>query len=421
MKRETPEGLNEKWPVVIVGAGPVGMLLASLLARRNVRCLVVEKRSGVVEWSRAIGIMPPSLEILAQAGVARELLRAGIAVENAIVHDDFSTAGTVNFSKIESEFNFILSCPQFETLRILERRMVDAKTVELMRGVELAGLEEGENSVQLCLKNTENGSVMHCRTKWVVACDGSTSTVRKLADFNVSHSRYGHTFVMSDYHDVTGWGRDAHLFFTRHGSLESFPLPDNRRRWIAQVTGDAPSIPLEEYLERQTLLIADVALKGARDSRMFEFEPERVAVSTLTRNRIVLAGDAAHVMSPIGGQGMNTGFGDANLLAEILPQLLKNGQSGSGKLLQTYNDRRQKSAMVASRRAAMGMWVGTRTGLLQSAVRSLLLRTILFKSPIHKKLAPHFSMLTIPHAKANSPVIDPSATRDGSEGEGRDG
>ena len=111
------------WPVIIIGAGPVGLLLANLLGRQNIRCLLAEKRLESAEWSKAIGVTPPSLDILEKGCLHRPVLEAGVRVKKAIVHDERGPAGSVSFEQIESGFRFILTLPQYDTTKILEKSL----------------------------------------------------------------------------------------------------------------------------------------------------------------------------------------------------------------------------------------------------------------------------------------------------------
>ncbi len=394
---------DTRWPVIVVGAGPVGLLLANLLGRQNVRCLMIEKRLVDAEWSKAIGITPPSLEILRKACLHGPVLKAGVRVKNAIVHDERGPAGSVSFEHMESRFRFILTLPQSETMKILEHSLAQHPSITFRRGLELTELQSAGKCLRAMLKGPD-GRPQRVVAQYVVGCDGSDSTTRSLAGIRSSKKSYRQQFVMADYEDTTPWAGDAHLFFTKDGSLESFPLPGAGRRWVSMVAGSNGWEPGEQFLADRVEHFCGHRIGGLRRSPVFRFTPERIIVSQPASGRVILAGDAAHVMSPIGGQGMNTGFADAELVASIMPDLLGNGRVSSGNLLSEYNRRRRRAAGSARRRAATGMWVGTRTGRAASAVRRLFFRRILLRPPLREKLAPYFAMLTIPHRRLEQPA-----------------
>ncbi len=386
---------NATYDVVIAGAGPVGLLLANLLGRRGISCFLAEKRTAEPDWSRAIGVTPPSLAILKETGLHEQFIEGGVHVRHAYVHDDSGTAGRVNFHNIDPEFDYILAIPQSENMRILEDGLESCDNVVFRRGLTLTDADDQRDSVNAAFVEKASGQPMHVTAKWLIGCDGCDSTVRALSGIRHSRTAYASTFVMADYEDTTDWQDDAHLFFTRKGSLESFPLPGNARRWIAlnnkqQNGADA------DFLESQVMRLSGENVQAKRRSPVFRFVPERLIVETFYRRRIILAGDAAHVISPIGGQGMNTGFADAEYLANIIPELL-NDETSATRLLHAYTFCRKRAAGYSRRRAASGMWIGTRTGPFLSALRSLLFRRLLLKTPLSKRLPAYFAMLTIPY------------------------
>jgi len=207
---------------------------------------------------------------------------------------------------------------------------------------------------------------------------------------------YGLSFLMGDFLDETGWGKEAHLFFTPEGSVESFPLPEGYRRWIVQ-----------SCMGQQTGLPARVrALCGhdlsKSDSRFeSEFSVQRLLCKTYTNGNTVLCGDAAHLMSPVGGQGMNTGFCDAKHLSEVLAAVFQRGADAHSLLL-SYSRLRKKAFNVAANRAAMGMRMGTLTGNFRSALRSFFLSRLLVDSALYRAMPAYFSMLTIPRTSVEN-------------------
>jgi len=391
--------IRDNCPVLIIGAGPVGLLLANLLGKLQIPVFLAEQRTELPDWSRAIGVTPPSLEILKSVGIHEKLEEAGVCIEEALVHDDRGTVGRVGFSELDSEFQHILALPQCDTMRFLADNLARFSSVTVRRGLTLTGLKlEGENIVA----EFDSGEV-NSRTKlnvsWLVGCDGVESTVRKMGGINFSRRGYGQSFVMADYDDHTALGDHAHLYFKREGSVESFPLPGRRRRWVVLANSMPADADRAAFLERVVAARAGYSLSaGIRQSPVFQFTPECVVVDRLAAGRILLAGDAGHVISPIGGQGMNTGFADAELAATILPRLLADEEPET--LLAVYNKVRSCAARSARRRAALAMWVGTRVGRISSAVRNLSLRALL-KSPLAKNIPSHFAMLSIPYNRAD--------------------
>ena len=381
------------WQVVIAGAGPVGLLLGNLLGAGGLRTLVIDRRTSGPEASMAIGLTPPSLALLHALQLDRSFTAAGVRVDQAVVHGDHGRLGGLSFRKLLSPYPFILSMPQAETVRLLEARLGDWPTVELRRGTELAALNQDAQGVTATLTDLVSGQDERVRSDFLVGCDGGDSRVRPLMEIAATGGNYPQTFVMGDFADASGFANEAHLFFTRYGSVESFPLPGGRRRWIIQ-TEQLLRPPPAGLLVGAVRQRSGVDLAGCDCSFESAFAVRHRLAQRYFRGRVALCGDAAHLMSPVGGQGMNVGFGDAAALAGALVACLRQGAAVE-LLLEDYSRRRQTVAKIAIDRAARGMWLGTRRGWLAGLWREPLLRLVL-APPLCRALPPYFAMLTLP-------------------------
>ena len=201
---------------------------------------------------------------------------------------------------------------------------------------------------------------------------------------------YGLSFLMGDFPDNTDWGNEAHLFFTPNGSLESFPLSEGYRRWIVQSCPDSQTI-----LKDRVSDLCGHRLDGLTSRFETAFSVQRLLCKTYSKGHAILCGDAAHLMSPVGGQGMNTGFADAEHLSEALVAIYKKEGEAESVLLD-YSQKRSKAFNRAANRAASGMWMGTLTGPLRSRIRSCALTQLLNNSPLKHLMPAYFAMLTIP-------------------------
>jgi 2-polyprenyl-6-methoxyphenol hydroxylase-like FAD-dependent oxidoreductase len=397
--------INDRWrgEVLIVGGGPVGLLLANLLGKQGIRCAVVERRSGPLVESRAIGIMPPSLQVLERLDLATAFVDAGLRIDTAVVHDERRLLGRVTFCGLPGGYPFILSLPQADTVQLLRERLETFPTVRYFPASSVVGLSQSEAGVSVRL--TQGGEECVWHASLVVGCDGIRSTVRHLAGIRSVEQDYGCSFLMGDFEDRTGLDAEAHLFFTARGSVESFPLSHRRRRWIVQTDAHTAE-PGAGFLEDRIQALSGFDVRDSRRLWQSAFSTGSLVCRRYFRERVVLCGDAAHTMSPIGGQGMNTGFADAALLAQTLGVILRRGGSIRA-LFRQYAVSRHRAFETARRRAEWGMWMGTRMGCLMSALRGVVIKRVLLRPPVSRRLRDHFAMLTIPN-----PGLEMKATRE---------
>lgn len=381
--------------VIIIGAGPVGLLLANLLGANGVRAVVFDQRATPLTSSMAIGITPPSMEILKALNLDSVFRDAGVPVRHAEVYESRTRVGRLDFAGIKSDYQFFLSIPQARTVQILRSNLDRFSCVKVHEGVEFTDLTEEVDGVRVTLRGTADQVSFELRSRYIVGADGHRSAVRETAGLTVQEKIYPQRFVMADFEDRSGLGDEARLFFTPQASVESFPLPGGWRRWIVlavDLNGEAP----EEYLIRTVQRLAGYDLGQERPRFVSTFGAKWMLANRYQTGRVLLAGDAAHVMSSIGGQGMNTGFADAEMLAEVLSRVMRQPKAKAA-CFAAYDRIRRKSFEVAAKRAQRGMWLGTRRGLVASWFRRLLIRHVLFSALLKRRLAPHFAMLTIPY------------------------
>jgi 2-polyprenyl-6-methoxyphenol hydroxylase-like FAD-dependent oxidoreductase len=383
------------YDVIIVGAGPVGLLLANLLGQRGLRIAVLERRTEPIAHSAAIGITPPSLHILSKLGLDHAFLQQGVQVRDCILHGESGRLGGVSFRDIPDKFTWILSLPQRDTIALLQQKLVEFPTVTLVAGAGVTRVVQSGTEVSVDFAESDScAPPQRLTASWVVACDGARSTVREQLGIAAPGKTYPCHFVMGDFVERTKLGDEAHLFFKADGSVESFPLPQGLRRWIVQTDEpmqDASAGFISEIVKART----GIALSPGDQTNESTFTPRRFNCERYHSGRVILCGDAAHGMSPIGGQGMNTGFADAEFLAEVLGAVIQKDHAPA-PLLDAYQRFRRKAARAAIFRAEWGMWFGTWRGKGRSRIRDFVIRNLMCRRPIAPHMGPFYAMLTIP-------------------------
>ncbi len=326
--------------VVVVGAGPTGLLLAGDLATAGVSVTLVEKRApGISNLSRALVVHARTLEQLDARGLADELEAKGEALATMRLFDRL----TLDFAPLPSRFPHVLVLPQYEVERVLKRRAEEAG-VRFAYGTEVTGLTQDGDGVTLRLRGAD-GESGTLRAAYAVGADGLRSAVREAVGLPFPGRSVIRSLVLADVRlaerpptllTVNAVG-DAFAFLAPFADGYHRVIGWNRARDVA----DSEPLGLDEVKE-----IVRAALGrdfGMHDPRwMSRFHSDERQVPAYRVGRVFLAGDAAHVHSPAGGQGMNTGLQDAANLSWKLAAAV-NGRAPSAQLdglLDTYHAER---------------------------------------------------------------------------------
>jgi len=378
--------------ILIVGAGPVGMLAALLSAQQGMSVLLLERFAVRKVQSRAIGITPPSLEIFRRIGLHEAFIEQGVAVRVSEIYGRRMRLGRIDFAKLNSDFRFVLSIPQHRTEFLLEEAILPHPSIRFLRGHHVTDCSEEEGHVAISGTIVDAGR-FHFTGKYVLACDGGKSTIREALGIPFDGVPNLYAFLMGDFEDTAGWGRQARFYFTPRGPVESFPLPEGKRRYVVRT----PSFVKEYdngYLQTELLRRAGIDVGGARQFWESGFNAHRFMAGTFCKDRVFLCGDAAHLISPIGGQNMNTGFADAEL-AVWLSKLLIEKRVPHHLVFRLYDRVRKRAVKAAFRHAQWLMLAGTVGGLLWSAIRNVAIFLFLH-IPTRRFLVQSISMQSIP-------------------------
>ncbi|MDR9419289.1 FAD-dependent oxidoreductase [Gracilimonas sp.] len=375
--------------VVIIGGGPVGLFLAISLLKRGIHCRVLEKRKDPVPDSRSLGIHPVSLELFDELGISTPFLEAGLKIKKGIALTENRKLGEISFESCPGPHKYILACPQFTTEKILRNELQKLDSEALITESTFEHFEEKDDEIITTYTNRRNESVQ-LTSSFIVGCDGKNSSVRQQASIHYSGKRYSDTYVMGDFEDTTKFGVDAAVFLAKAGLIECFPLPNGMRRWVIK-TDQYIEEPDENLIKKLIQQRIQHTLYAAKSTMISSFGVQHFTAETFVKGRVILAGDAAHVVSPIGGQGMNLGWLGAQKISLAL-QAIASSSTDQDQVLESLNDynRIQKNiSKKVARRAELNMRLGRKTSV--PILKEIIIRTML--SPLFsKKVARTFTM-----------------------------
>lgn len=331
--------LPETADIVIVGAGPTGLALAAELRRRGLAPVLLDQQAEGANTSRAAVVHAHTLEVLEPLGVVPDLLREGIEVPIFHIRDRDRVLMRADFSQLPTRYNYSLMCPQNRTEAVLLARL-RALGGDVTRPARVTGVTRDGESTRLSVEMEGGTQTIACR--WLVGCDGMHSQVREAAGIGFIGGAYKQSFVLADVRFDGPVDKDVSLFLSPDGLVLLAALPHDHFRIVA-TADEAPETPSRAFVQaildargpqRKTLVIRDVAWSS-------RFHVHHRVAERLRTDNILLCGDAAHVHSPAGGQGMNTGIQDAVELADALADMV--GGAAMARL-DAWEERRHKIA-----------------------------------------------------------------------------
>jgi 2-polyprenyl-6-methoxyphenol hydroxylase-like FAD-dependent oxidoreductase len=337
-----------KTDVIIIGAGPTGLSLACQLVRHGIDFVIIEKNEGVTPYSKAIGVQARTLEIYEQIGLAQKAIERGAIAGKARLLADGEVRGEFDLSNIGlnlSPYPFMLVLEQSKNEQLLYEYL-QSYGKEVLWETELESFSQTEAGVTAQVK-TAGGASQIIEGKYLVGCDGAKSPVRHALGLEFEGSTFERMFYVADAQIDWSLSHDAlHICLSKDSFLLFFPLKGEKRYRIVGVfpeeftkdEGDVLYEEIESRIKEEAELELDV-----HDVEWFStYKVHTRHVDKFSAGSCFLAGDAAHVHSPAGAQGMNTGIQDAYNLAWKMALVLQ-GSAGE-KLLETYNEERLENA-----------------------------------------------------------------------------
>lgn len=392
-------------PILVIGAGPVGLTMAAELARYGVPVRVIDQSAHPTQTSKALVIWARTLELMDRMGCTPAFLDAGLRAHGASMRSGGTVLGHTRFDDIASSYNFALMIPQRDTERLLDAHL-RSLGVAVEREVKLVSFSEARDCVEARLSHAD-GREETIETPWLIGCDGAHSTVRHGLGIEFHGSAQGDDWMLADVRlegAGTPPGDEIAPYLHRDGPFVVFPIPGGRARVIAATGKTDPAHPrpdptlgdVQAMIDRR----AGGGFRAVDPVWLTNFRINERKVAEYRRGRVILAGDAAHIHSPAGGQGMNTGMQDAINLAWKLAMVAR-GQAAA-TLLDSYSPERSAVGDMVLRNAGRLTDVATLAHPAAQAARNLVLRVLLGFHAVRDKMATTMSEIEI--AYANSPL-----------------
>ncbi|KAK6355318.1 hypothetical protein TWF696_004428 [Orbilia brochopaga] len=362
-------------PVLIAGAGPTGLMAALWLSRLKTPFRIVDKHAFAANTSRATVVHARTLEYYRMLGLSDRAVSEGRVIEYLTFLSNRKQVVNRHFSEIGgdiSNFPFVLVYPQDlnEQLMIGE---LESSGVKVEREIEVTDLTQRDDGVAVSLKN-KDGHMEEFEASYVLGCDGGHSTVRTHTSIKSSPGTYSQRFFVADVEAEVSIGlRNVNICFNAEDFCLLFAMPNGRIRLV----GWAPD---EVTTENFTFADVEESVKrnsGANITKVHWFSTYKVhhgVAETFRDGRVFICGDAAHVHSPVGGQGMNTGLGDATNLAWKIAAVL--ADKAAPDILDTYQEERRPFAERLVNTTDKSFTIATDKGLMGKAWRTIVIGNI---------------------------------------------
>ena len=393
--------------VLIVGAGPVGLTMALELARYGVPVRIIDKIPDAAHTSRAVAVWPRTLELLDRSGAAADLIALGNQVTVANLLSGGRPVAALSLDQVPSPYPFVLMVPQYDTESVLRRHLA-AHGVAPDLGIELLDFEQDADGVSARLRGGD-GAESTERFAFLVACDGAHSVVRHRLGLDFKGDTMGLDWTQGDFH-LSGYpfpSSQMSIFCHEDGPMLFFPMAPDRARIITSLgpTTGKPAVPLDQEAFQKVLDArgpGGITLTGTVWISAFHINERQV--DSYRTGRVFLAGDAAHIHSPAGGQGMNTGMQDAMNLAWKLA-LVSRGLATAPALLDSYDaERRPVGAQVIAASGRMTRMATLANPILEH-LRDMAVHLLLGLAPVQRAMIGQMAEVSIgyPHSPLNGP------------------
>ena len=403
--------ITTRTKVLVVGAGPTGLTMAAELTRHGVPCRLIDKKSDVTDKTKALTLQSRTMEVFEDMGLIEEVLEKGRPVAGFSFYTEGKRIFHVASAELDTPYPYIMLYPQFETERSLYNHL-KGLGVDVEWNTEILELQQnGQIKVKL---QQENGNIELIEPDYLIACDGGRSFCRKALDIKLEGETFDSEFLIADL--KLDWANpptkdEWHGYFTDQGFVLIASLDgENSWRMVTEVPWDMQESDASyyeqptfaEFKEMFEMLNPIPGLELSEPNWLSRFRIHRRIIDRFRHGNVFFAGDAAHLHSPAGGQGMNTGIQDAYNLAWKLALVCRG--VGNLELLDTYNTERYPliKRQVQTTDAAFKMMLLRHP--VSRAIRDRLASLLDNIEPLQHRMEKRASMITINYR--NSPIVD---------------
>lgn len=402
--------------LLVVGAGPTGLTAAAEARRHGLTVRIIDRKPSRSTFSKALVTHARTMEVFQTMGIADRVLEEGARFAALNLHGRRRRARIDLLDQPwgDTAYPFWLSIPQYATEQILEEHL-QSLGGEVEWGVTLESLDEQFDLVEAQVRH-DDGRLETIRSRWLLGADGGRSRVRDEIGLTLDRAPAGATFILADVKTTTDLVEDeGHGFLSPEGLLIIVPMPEpSLWRLIAHVPrppADEPITIDETYLDDLVRRRAGIEF-GSHDLGWHsQFDLSHGVVDRYRRGRVFLAGDAAHVHSPVGGQGLNTGVQDAHNLVWKLALARHLDDAAADALLDSYEaERRAVATGMVDGVARITRLITRPTGLVRRVLRSVAPR-VLARPKVQARLSRTVGMLEV--AYAHGGLVPESSPRAG--------
>lgn len=386
-----------KADVLVIGGGPVGLTMAAELARYGLSVRLIEKMAQRTDKSKALVLWSRTLELMDRMGCTSSFVDAGFKVTAANITSGVKQLARIELGGVETPYPYALMIPQSETERLMAQHL-ESLGVHVERNLELVKFSESEKGIHSILRHAD-GCEEVVESSWLVGCDGAHSTVRHQLGMEFLGNTLSSDWILADVHlrgvPVPG---EISVMWHSEGALVLFPITENRYRIVADVgTATGAERRVAPTLEEVQVILDRRGPGGITASApiwLASFRINERKVADYRAGRVFLAGDAAHIHSPAGGQGMNVGMQDACNLAWKLA-LVSRGECAETPLFESYSLERSAVGDQVLKGAGRLTVIATMRGGIKQSIRNHLASLVFGLRPVQEMMADAMTEVSI--------------------------